>query len=298
MVNQIYGIIFFLIAAVIILNCGIEKELAARKMKKQRLKEQRDLIVGRRSNRVERYITSERNLVNATRTSPSTYIALLGGSILGGFVVGRLIFTDSLLAFIVAGMCIILPHAFLILKSNRDNRELAENLESAMRIITHEYIASGDLLRAVENSIDVIPHEKPFREFVVDCKGVSANMTRNLRRLEGKENNVFFSRWIDQLILTQSDRTQMTNLLPILDDMNDCKTAQKRNDTVVAAAWRDYFTLLGIIVLSPLLVRFVQYEWYMYLVTTPIGKLLVIALLVALIWATARALKINTPITG
>ena len=198
----------------------------------------------------------------------------------------------------MAGVCIILPHAFLLIKGNKDRRELAENLESAMRIITHEYISTLDIQKAVENTVDIIDHDKPFREFLVDCKLVSANMERNLRRLETKENNMFFSRWIDQLILVQSDRAQIVNLMPILDDMNDAKTAQRQNDTKVASAWRDYFTLLFIILLSPLLIRFIQYEWYNYLITTFIGKCLIIAMLACLVWATGRALKINKPITG
>ena len=87
-------------------------------------------------------------------------------------------------------------------------------------------------------------------------------------------------------------------LMPILDDMNDAKTAQRQNESKIAAAWRDYFTLLFIILLAPLLIRFVQPQWYYYLVRTLIGKVLSIALLGSLVWATGRALKINQPITG
>ena len=167
-----------------------------------------------------------------------------------------------------------------------------------MRIITHEYISTMDIQKAVENAVDMIEIDKPFREFLVDCQLVSANMERNLRRLESKEQNIFFSRWIDQLILTQTDRSQIVNLMPILDDMNDAKTAQRENDTKIASAWRDYFTMLFIILLSPLLIRVIQYEWYNYLITTFFGRILVISMLGSLVWATGRAMKINKPITG
>lgn len=298
METQIIGIVYFLLACVILLNSGLDKEWRRRKMRKARLEEQRANIIGRKSGRIERYVTSEKKLVKATNTEPRTYIALMCASIIGGWLFGKLVFTDSFVSLCIAGICIILPHAFLIIKGNKEKKELADNLEAAMRVITHAYINSLDLQKAVETSVDIIEHDKPFREFVVDCKMVSASMERNLRRLEMKEDNVFFSRWIDQLILIQSDRSQIVNLMPILDEMNDAKTAQRQNDTKVAAAWRDYFTMLFIILVSPLLIRVIQYEWYSYLITTLIGKALIIALLACLVWATGRAMKINTPITG
>ena len=296
--QKVLLLIFLMLVVVILMNSGISKEFRQHQIRKARLREQRELVIGRKSRRIEKFVTSERALIHATKTGRSAYIAILIASIVIGWLMGKLIFTDTFIAFVVSGMCIIVPHIILLLKGNKDKRNLAENLEAAMRIITHEYLTTGDLQRAIENSIDVIDHSKPFKEFLVDCKMVSSNMERNLRRLENKENNLYFSRWIDQLILTQSDRTQMSNLVPILDDMNDAKTAQRQNETFVASAWRDYFTMLFIILLSPLLVRVVQREWYMYLVTTAIGKGLIIALLAALIWSTLRAMKINQPITG
>lgn len=296
--RQILLAIFFMLAGAIILNSGAGKEIALNKRRKALLKEQRELIIGRRSRRVEKYVSTEQALIRNTQTTRMSYIVLMIASVIGGWLFGKLVFMDTFLSFMVAGACIILPHIYLVLKNNKGKREAAEGLESAMRIITHEYMQTLDLEAAVQNSVDIIDRDKPFREFLVDCKMVSANMERNLRRLETKENNIFFSRWIDQLILTQQDRTQMTNLTPILDEMNDAKTAQRQNDTKVAAAWRDYFTMLFIILLSPLLVRVIQYEWYSYLVTTFFGKCLVFALLASLVWATGRALKINQPITG
>lgn len=287
-----------MLAAVIFMWTGLDKEYRRYKIRKARLQEQRNIVLGRKTGRVERYITSERNLVKTTKTDKKTYIALMGASVVGGWLFGKLVFIDSMVSLCIAGVCIILPHAFLLIKGNRDKRERAENLESAMRIITHEYIGSLDIQRAVENSVDIIDHDKPFREFLVDCKLVSANMERNLRRLETKENNIFFSRWVDQLILVQNDRTQVVNLMPILDEMNDAKTAQRQNDTQVAGAWREYFTMLFIILLSPLLIRVIQYQWYQFLITTLVGKILIIAMLASLLWATGRALKINKPITG
>ena len=229
--RQILLAIFF-----IILNSGAGKEIALNKRRKALLKEQRELIIGRRSRRVEKYVSTEQALIRSTQTTRMSYIVLMIASVIGGWLFGKLVFMDTFLSFMVAGACIILPHIYLVLKNNKGKREAAEGLESAMRIITHEYMQTLDLEAAVQNSVDIIDRDKPFREFLVDCKMVSANMERNLRRLETKENNVFFSRWIDQLILTQQDRTQMTNLTPILDEMNDAKTAQRQNDTKVAAA--------------------------------------------------------------
>lgn len=291
-------VIFLLFVSIILINTGIDKEWKQRKQRKEALKRQRAEILGRKTGRVERYITAEEKLVNATNTSSRTYMALMAASVIGGYLFGKLIFTDSLISIAMAGICIVLPHAFLIIKGNKDRRELAENLESSMRIITHEYIATLDIQKAIANAVDTIEHDRPFREFLVDMNGLTPSVERNLRRLETKEDNVFFSRWIDQLILTQNDRSQVTNLMPILDDMNDAKTAQRHNDTKVAAAWREYFIMLFMILLSPLLIRVIQYEWYSYLITTFIGKILVVSMLASLVWATGRALKINQPITG
>lgn len=289
---------FLMLSAVILMWTGLEKEYKKRKMYKKQQQYQREAVLGRRASRIERYVTNEKNLVRTTATERNTYLALLGASIAGGWLFGKLVFMDTAISLFVAGICVVLPHVALVLKQNRKNRERAENLESAMRIITHEYLATLDIQKAVENAVDVINHDKPFREFLVDCKMVSSDMERNLRRLESKERNMYFSRWIDQLILVQTDRTQIFNLTPILDDMNDAKTSQRMNDTKVAGAWREYFTILAIVLLFPLLIRIMQYEWYMYLVGTAGGKVLVVMMLMCLVWATGRAISINKPITG
>lgn len=296
--NVISWTVFLLISAAVVVIMDVEKTFRRYKAGKNRLREQREQILGRKSGRIEVMVGNERSLASLTGTSGIVYLVLMAASIVGGYILGQLIFTDSLVALCVAGACIVLPHTYLILKRNRDSRERAENLEAAMRVITHEYISTLDIEKAVENSVDIIDHDQPFREFLVDCKMVSTSMERNLRRLEAKESNMYFSRWIDQLILTLSDRQQIANLSPILEGMNDAKTAQRQNDTKVAAAWRDYFTLLIIILISPLLIRVIQYEWYSYLITTLIGKILIIAMLASLVWSTGRALKINKPITG
>lgn len=298
MQGTVLKIIFLLLAAVAVIASGVLSEIADAKNSKAKLREQREQVLGHTPTRMERIVTSEKKLVRITRTNTATYTALLVASLIGGWLFGRMVFVDSTVSLTLAVICVVLPHAFLVLKHDRDVRSLGENLESSMRIITHEYISTRDIVKAVENSIEVIEYAAPFRAFLVDCKMVSANIERNLRKLESKENNIFFSRWIDQLVLTQSDHTQVQNLLPILDDMNDAKTAQRQNDTKVASAWRDYFTLLFIILLSPLLIRVIQYEWYRYLITTLIGRGLMIAMLGSLVWATGRAININKAITG
>lgn len=296
--GTIQQIIFLLLAAISVIASGVLSEFADSKNEKNRIKEQREQVLGHTPSRMERVVTSEKKLVHITKTNTATYTALLIASLLGGWIFGRLVFVDTTVSLTLAIICVVLPHAFLVLKHDRDVRTLSENLESSMRIITHEYMATNDIVKAVDDSIDIIDHAAPFKTFLVDCKMVSSNIERNLRKLESKENNLFFSRWIDQLILTQTDHTQMPNLLPILDDMNDAKTAQRQNDTKVATAWRDYFTLLFIILLSPLLIRVIQHEWYDFLISTLIGRGLMIAMLASLVWATGRAISINKTITG
>jgi hypothetical protein len=291
-------VIFFLLAAVVIINSGIENIFSEKQMRKEQLQRQRDEILGHKSNRVEQFANYERNLIRSTQTNITTYLMLMCASVGLGWLLGKLIFTDTFISLFLAVICVVLPHALLVIRRNNQIRTTADELENAMRIITHEYVSNLDIEKAVENSVNVIEHDKPFREFLVDMRMVSANVERNLRRLESKENNTFFSRWIDQLILTQSDRTQVVNLMPILQDMNDAKTTQRENDTKVAAAWQEYFTMLALILLSPLLIRIIQYEWYSYLVNTLVGKILIVAMLISLVWATGRALKINQPITG
>lgn len=293
----LYGI-FALLAIIIILNMGFDRDYAAYKARKNALHQQRAAILGQKTGRIEKYIVKESELVSATGTSSVSYLALMALSVILGFLFGKLVFMDTFISLVTAGICIVLPHSLLILKRNASRREVAEHLESAMRLITHEYISCLDIEKAIENAVPNIERDKPFREFLIDSKVVDSNVERNLRRLENREDNIFFSRWIDQLILTQTDHTQLVNLTPILQEMNDAKTAQAHSDTQVASAWREYFTLLFIILVSPLLVRIIQYEWYCYLIDTPIGRLLVVALLASLVWSTGRAMKINTPITG
>ena len=113
--RQILLAIFFMLAGAIILNSGAGKEITLNKRRKALLKEQRELIIGRRSRRVEKYVSTEQALIRNTQTTRMSYIVLMIASVFGGWLFGKLVFMDTFLSFMVAGACIILPHIYLVL---------------------------------------------------------------------------------------------------------------------------------------------------------------------------------------
>jgi hypothetical protein len=96
--------------------------------------------------------------------------------------------------------------------------------------------------------------------------------------------------------LAQEDRKMKYATIPIVDMLNDVRQAQMEADTAMYGIWYEYLTVLVLIFCAPIVMRLLMADAYAILVTSPIGQLLLVLLVVAVVYSLLRAVKLNKPV--
>ena len=114
--------------------------------------------------------------------------------------------------------------------------------------------------------------------------------------MENQVDNIYFSQWIDVLIMAQDDRNLKYVTMSVMDAMNDVQQAQLEADTAMFSVWREYLTVLTLIFSAPLIFRILMAPAYQILVSTVVGKGLLVLLLVAVVYSLIKAAHLNKPL--
>lgn len=245
----------------------------------------------------ERIYTAIKNTVSMGGSNMKMFSVMLVLSVATGIFIGKLLFTDTFLAFATGIALIPMPYILLKVKSRWYKRNQDELLENTLSLITNSYISCNDIIKAVNENLSKLDIQKPFAEFVTDVTFIDSNIRRGLRRLEIKINNKYFSEWIDIVILSQEKSGDMRFVLPaVIDGMNDAKKLQIEADTVMMNVWKEYFMSIVLAFSIIPILRFSNAEWFNILIHTFAGKLLIVLMLVLTVVSSLLTLRINKPL--
>jgi len=294
---NIWHLIAFLIFVLaILIGFEFDKHLKAQYLEKLTLRISREKILGRKNRRVQATIDRHNKLLSITGIPLFGFFVLAGASVLLGFFIGKLMFSDFILSCATALGFITIPSIYLEVQAGKYQVYEAEKLENALSLITNSFLSSCDIVSAVKENLHLIELKKPFEEFYTEVTLVDANIERALHRLAAKHPSPFLSQWVDAVIMSQHDRKMMFILPTIINQMNDVRQDQLEANTAMAKIWREYISLLLLICAIPVVFRFVLYEWYAILTTTVIGRCFMLALIAAILYSLRKAVKINQPI--
>lgn len=245
----------------------------------------------------EKLYTAIKNTVTMSGFKMNTFWLLSALSLFGGLVLGKLLFTDTLLAVSTGIALIPVPYIVLKVRARWYKRNQDELLENSMNLITNSYLGCNDIITAVNENLNKLDIPKPFAEFISDVTLIDSNIKRALMKLELKINNKYFSEWIDILVLAQEKSGDYRFILPaVVQSMNDAKRIQIEADTVMMAVWRDYFTSIILSFSIIPLLRWSNSAWFDILVTTFVGKLLIMLMLIMTVISAFITLRINKPL--
>lgn len=290
-----YLAVFLLLSTAMLLVSGMDKGIAEeyRRGKKAgtlRLRKQTPL---RKLMRLEQ---KRRSLVEDTRIPKLIYWLLTGFGALGGAVIGMVFFQEPFFAVVVGILGALGPLLFLNYKLTQSKSERTEKLRASMMLLSGSYIVTEDFVKSVQDNIDLLEYPAPFREFLTYVSLIDGSVKTGLRRMENQVDNLYFSQWINVLIMTQDDRSLKYVTMSIVDAMNDVHQAQRESDTVMYAIWREYFTVLILIFAAPLIFRVLMKPAYTVLVTTLPGQILLVLLLVTVVYSLIKAVRLNKPL--
>lgn len=251
-----------------------------------------------RLNWLEKQITRIDHTIRMCNSTRKFFLLLVLCSGVGGLGLGLFLFSDLALAVVTALCLLPAPYIFMRVRSRWYRRRQNEELENTLSIITNSYISCNDIVKAINDNLTKLDIYQPFAEFVADVTLVDSNVRRALRKLEVKINHPRFSEWIDIVILSQDQSSDMRYILPaVIDSMNDAKKLQIEADTVMAAVWREYFMAIGLAFSIIPLLKFSNAEWFHILIHSAIGRILLILMLIMTVVSAFITLKINKPIS-
>lgn len=224
-------------------------------------------------------------------------------SLVGGFIAGMLLFSNSGLAAVMSVCVLPAPYLYLNVRSAATAREEIEGLENTMSIITNAYAGCDDIIKAIETYVEgknryIPPHLRvttPFDEFVTEIKMLNPSIEHGLYRLSAKIKNRYFSEWVKTLILCNQDRRLKFALFPVVKAMNDAKSMQIESDGMMIRVWRDYLLTAGLMFSIIPMMRFANAEWFYLLTQTAVGRLLIVLMLIIAIATAFYVLKATKP---
>ena len=221
-------------------------------------------------------------------------IMVIGAAIIG-FFFGKMILTSGELALCMGLLFGCMPVVFVAVRANWYKQHELATLETCMVMINSSYRASRDIIKAVKDNIDKPNMPVAFQTFLSDVAFVDSNVERGLRKVGAAFRNRYFDEWIEVLIKAQHDSNMMDLLPVIVEEMDEAKKAQNESAAAMKAVWKEYALWVVTVICVPLALK-LNDEWYNALVNTPLGKLLVVLLLLGVLNTMRVMAKISKPL--
>jgi hypothetical protein len=193
-----------------------------------------------------------------------------------------------------AGLSMI-PFWYTVFTYSFWRRQLNAELETALSIITSSYMRSGNLITAVEENVQYLnsPVLEVFEAFLAQSVYINSNLEKAILDLKFSVNNGVFEEWCDALIACQQDNTLKHTLIPITKKLSDVRTIGAELNNLLYAPVKEFITMTLLVASAPVIMYFLNKDWYITLTTSSLGKL-VITITVAIIFIAAGAVIRHT----
>lgn len=288
------GVFVFMTAAIFLIT-GLGSKIAA----EYRRRKKAGTIKLRNQSRFAwllRLEQTRRRVISQAGISQPVYLVITALGASCGAAVGKIFFQESIFSVVVGVLGAFAPLFYFHYKLTHMRSRQVEKIQSTMMILSNAYIVTGDFLKSVEDNIDLLEYPAPFRDFLTFVTLIDGNIKTGLRRLELQVDNIYFSQWIDVLIMAQDDRNMKYVTMSVVDAMNDVHQVQRESDTAMYAIWREYITVLILIFSAPMIFRILMHTAYTMLVTTLPGQALLALLIVAIVYSLIKAIQLNKPL--
>lgn len=258
-------------------------------------------ITGKSKGKLETTVDNAKEMLTAAGMSgqiisyrwAAVMLALLG------LLIG-LALDNVLAALVLAAGLACAPLIVIRIRTGDYIRSLDEKLENAMGTVTNSYVASGDLIGAMQSSLHLIPAplEGVFRQFYVETQLVDSDVIRALHRLRDRIDNRYWRDWCDVLVQCQRDR-QLRYVLPgIVGRLGEMRRVQMETDTVIRKQLGDYIVTVMIVLGAIPLMGAMMPDWYSMLTTSLAGKITLAVVLAAVLASAVWVAQLYRPVEG
>lgn len=193
---------------------------------------------------------------------------------------------------------LLIPFWYIKLTAHSFKKDVSEELETALSIITTSYLRNEDILTAVEESVPYLnpPVQTVFLEFSSRIRLIDPNIENALKELKTKIHNDTFEEWCDALQECQIDRSLKTILTPIVAKLSDMRLINADLEYMVYEPRKEFITMVVLVVANIPLLYFLNKDWYESLMTSTIGQILLSITVAVIFFSAARVIKLTKPI--
>lgn len=193
-------------------------------------------------------------------------------------------------------MC--LPVWYIKLTASHFKKDISEELETALSVISSAYIRNEDIVTAVEENVHYLnpPIKNVFTDFLVQLKLIDSDVVKAIEGLKPKIDNDVFHEWCDALIQCQSDRNLKSTLTPIVTKLSDVRTVNTELELMLAEPRKEFIIMALLVVATIPILYFLNKDWYEVLMHTGIGKIVLAVDFAAIFICGAFVVKLTRPI--
>lgn len=193
-------------------------------------------------------------------------------------------------------MC--LPIWYVKLTASHFKKDISEELETALSVISSAYIRNEDIVTAVEENVHYLnpPIKNVFTDFLVQLKLIDSDVVKAIEGLKTKIDNDVFHEWCDALIQCQSDRNLKSTLTPIVTKLSDVRTVNTELELMLAEPRKEFIIMAMLVVATIPILYFLNKDWYEVLMHTGIGKIVLAVDFAAIFICGAFVVKLTRPI--
>lgn len=227
---------------------------------------------------------------------PVVFIASCVFAIIGTIIASVI---DNVFMIPVLGIgMMFLPIWYIKLTASHYKKDISEELETALSIISTAYIRNEDIVTAVEENISYLnpPIKNVFADFLIQLKLVDSDVIKAIENLKTKVDNDVFGEWCDALIQCQSDRSLKSTLTPIVTKLSDIRVVNSELELMLAEPRKEFIIMAMLVVANIPLMYFLNKDWYSVLMFSTIGKIVLAINFAAIFICGAFVVKMTRPI--
>lgn len=301
----LYIICFLLLAVGVILLLGLNPEIVTGDIMRLLSKKQslHDKTLTARGKKKSKKLTAElihiRDALESTGKGAQFSLACAASLVL--IIIGCVVAVAMGNPFLIPVLAVafaMIPFIFVKRTIAAYEKQVKEELETALSIITTSYVRSDSIVDSVKENLPYLrpPVREIFACFVAECGYVSADTKKAIRNLKDKITDTVFCEWCDVLLSCQDDRTLKDTLMPIVAKLTDVRIVNNDLKTMLGEVRREYYMMAGMLVANIPILYFINKDWYAALMYTTLGKIVLAVCGIAIIITAILMSRMTKPV--
>lgn len=193
----------------------------------------------------------------------------------------------------------LIPFLYMKFRGIQLKKNMNEELETTLSIITTSYLRSEDIIQAVKENIEYIKMpsiRRPFQNFLAQTMLINPNISSALENLKEQIESDVFKEWTDELKACQIDKNLKVTLTPIIEKFSDMRIISSEIEELLYAPIKEFVTMCVLLVAIVPGLYFINRDWFFALISSALGKMVLSVTVFVIVVSVSGVIKASKPI--